>query len=266
MLVVGYDDTKEAFKLMNSWGDDWGVDGFCWIDYNSFAQMINQSFVVLGRYKKDILPEINPSREVISTSIRPYGIREMISDNRYYFTYGLNFAEGISRRVLKVIYKFDHPSFANKYLSSTTFPNFKVSYNGWGCLKVVQAIVYLDDGKTVDLTFDGCEVLAVKNIDIDELNIYGDVKIDPTDERERYDFTISLKGIGLIREQISKVIYDRNHESFKQRYLTSPDPSNNFEVSWNGYGCLTNLIAVIYFKDGTNKSIRINMCKQIGWE
>jgi len=36
VLLVGYDDTKNQFKFMNSWGADWGDDGFGYLPYNSF--------------------------------------------------------------------------------------------------------------------------------------------------------------------------------------------------------------------------------------
>lgn len=38
MLVVGYDDEKNAFKAVNSWGKDWGNNGFVWIDYKAFKE------------------------------------------------------------------------------------------------------------------------------------------------------------------------------------------------------------------------------------
>ena len=33
MAIVGYDDVRGAFLVMNSWGDKWGERGFCWFDY-----------------------------------------------------------------------------------------------------------------------------------------------------------------------------------------------------------------------------------------
>lgn len=38
MCVVGYDDNKYggAFQLMNSWGTDWGTDGFAWVRYSDY--------------------------------------------------------------------------------------------------------------------------------------------------------------------------------------------------------------------------------------
>ncbi len=35
MCIVGYDDSREAFKVRNSWGTDWGDGGHCWIAYSS---------------------------------------------------------------------------------------------------------------------------------------------------------------------------------------------------------------------------------------
>jgi cathepsin K len=35
VLLVGWDDDKAAWLMKNSWGDDWGEDGYMWIKYNS---------------------------------------------------------------------------------------------------------------------------------------------------------------------------------------------------------------------------------------
>lgn len=37
MLVVGYDDSRKAFRIQNSWGaSEWGDNGFIWVNYNHF--------------------------------------------------------------------------------------------------------------------------------------------------------------------------------------------------------------------------------------
>ena len=41
MLVVGYDDAKNAFKVVNSWGKSWGNNGFVWIDYKAFQEVMD---------------------------------------------------------------------------------------------------------------------------------------------------------------------------------------------------------------------------------
>ena len=34
ICLIGYDDSKGAFKFINSWGTDWGLGGYGWISYN----------------------------------------------------------------------------------------------------------------------------------------------------------------------------------------------------------------------------------------
>ena len=45
MVVVGYDDRKRAFRLMNSWGPEWGRGGFGWVSYDSFAARVDEAYV-----------------------------------------------------------------------------------------------------------------------------------------------------------------------------------------------------------------------------
>lgn len=35
IVLVGWDDDKGAWLMKNSWGEDWGEDGYMWIKYNS---------------------------------------------------------------------------------------------------------------------------------------------------------------------------------------------------------------------------------------
>lgn len=46
LTVVGYDDTKYggAFEVMNSWGTDWGNDGFMWIPYDDFIEFTEEAY------------------------------------------------------------------------------------------------------------------------------------------------------------------------------------------------------------------------------
>lgn len=51
MLVVGYSDEYNAFKVVNSWGAEWGDEGFVWIDYQAFDNVLNPNatFKVINR-------------------------------------------------------------------------------------------------------------------------------------------------------------------------------------------------------------------------
>lgn len=37
IAICGYDDAKNAYKVMNSWGTSWGDAGYSWIDYDFFT-------------------------------------------------------------------------------------------------------------------------------------------------------------------------------------------------------------------------------------
>jgi hypothetical protein len=47
MCVVGYDDYKYggAFEVMNSWGNEFGAEGFIWIKYSDFYKYVKEAYV-----------------------------------------------------------------------------------------------------------------------------------------------------------------------------------------------------------------------------
>jgi hypothetical protein len=38
MVLVGYNDSKNAFRVRNSWGSSWGDNGSIWVDYQFFCK------------------------------------------------------------------------------------------------------------------------------------------------------------------------------------------------------------------------------------
>jgi hypothetical protein len=49
MCVVGYDDKfgGGAFELQNSWGDDWGNQGYGWSSYADFSRFVNEAYELI---------------------------------------------------------------------------------------------------------------------------------------------------------------------------------------------------------------------------
>ena len=45
IVIVGYDDQRSAFKIANSWGTDWGIGGYGWIDYDASESLIWMAYV-----------------------------------------------------------------------------------------------------------------------------------------------------------------------------------------------------------------------------
>lgn len=46
LALVGYDDRRQAFRLINSWGTDWGDGGYLWIDYQTFQNVVGEAYVL----------------------------------------------------------------------------------------------------------------------------------------------------------------------------------------------------------------------------
>lgn len=47
MVIAGYDDERQAFRVMNSWGTAWGDKGFIWINYNFFLHNVFTNSYIL---------------------------------------------------------------------------------------------------------------------------------------------------------------------------------------------------------------------------
>ncbi len=44
MAIVGYDEDKQALRVMNSWGPIWGDKGYAWIDYATFKLLAGEAY------------------------------------------------------------------------------------------------------------------------------------------------------------------------------------------------------------------------------
>ena len=53
IVIVGYDDTKQAWLVRNSWGSGWGMSGYCWFGYGQADIDNNAKFGVQ-------VPNVNP--------------------------------------------------------------------------------------------------------------------------------------------------------------------------------------------------------------
>jgi Papain family cysteine protease/Domain of unknown function (DUF4384) len=46
MAIVGYDERKQAFRLINSWGKGWGDHGYAWVSYDAFKARVREAEVL----------------------------------------------------------------------------------------------------------------------------------------------------------------------------------------------------------------------------
>ncbi len=69
MVVVGYDEVRKSFEVMNSWGPDWADNGFVWIKYTDFAKYCKYGFqMVIDEnttiVKEEVVPKNLTNKEV----------------------------------------------------------------------------------------------------------------------------------------------------------------------------------------------------------
>jgi C1A family cysteine protease len=48
VIICGYDDTKNAYRILNSFGTSWGDAGYLWVDYSVFAARVGYYVYVLN--------------------------------------------------------------------------------------------------------------------------------------------------------------------------------------------------------------------------
>ena len=88
MCIIGYDDQVGggAFKLVNSWGKEWGKNGFCWLRYKDL-EILRAAF--------SLIP--NDLAQLNSTSSFKTRSMELLNSSvkNYYVSYGMTNSDGI---------------------------------------------------------------------------------------------------------------------------------------------------------------------------
>lgn len=91
MCIIGYDDNigGGAFKLVNSWGKEWGKNGFCWLRYKDL-KILRMAYSMIPN-------DLAQLSEV--TAFKTKALRVFNSTNKaYYFSMGLTNADGEQHR------------------------------------------------------------------------------------------------------------------------------------------------------------------------
>jgi hypothetical protein len=99
MTLAGYDDSKGAYLIMNSWGKNWGENGYMWMDYNTFEKTAFVAFVADSSVTEPPVPSTTPSSEpTVSPDGKPTG----------WLGNGFQFYDSFSRRYyIYVEWSFD---------------------------------------------------------------------------------------------------------------------------------------------------------------
>ncbi|MBD0331784.1 MAG: C1 family peptidase, partial [Chitinophagaceae bacterium] len=102
LTIVGYDDAKSAFRIVNSWGKEWGDNGFIWIDYdfllNSFVQKGNIYIMMSEENSPTPGPNPNPVPNTSGVDLAPW----VFSDVSNYLQTGVSNSRSLSFNIYNI--------------------------------------------------------------------------------------------------------------------------------------------------------------------
>lgn len=82
VVIVGYDDRRQAVRILNSWGDDWADHGYGWISYASLRSDLGQAYTMDAGVKPPIpIPKSRPGANYIpcnAENAKPWPVCEAI--------------------------------------------------------------------------------------------------------------------------------------------------------------------------------------------
>jgi hypothetical protein len=113
MCVVGYDDNKYggSFEVQNSWGTNWGNNGYIWIRYQDFARFVDEAYEIIENlaiyrdavnYAASIKIEVYRSNEGMSVDYN----REGYYKTRLSYPSGTDFRFLMTNRYPAYVYAF----------------------------------------------------------------------------------------------------------------------------------------------------------------
>jgi hypothetical protein len=82
VVVVGFDDHKHAFKVMNSWGQDWSEGGYGWISYRHFRKAAREAYVAKDAWNDPPLPLAASDNSISRNSRDRFGTAQELKKDR----------------------------------------------------------------------------------------------------------------------------------------------------------------------------------------
>lgn len=86
LCVVGYDDGKYggAFEIQNSWGTDWGNQGYLWVRYSDFSQHLREAYELVEDLAAQAELKFEASVNVrVAGSSEPMAFTQSTDDQTY---------------------------------------------------------------------------------------------------------------------------------------------------------------------------------------
>lgn len=268
IVAVGYDDTRDAFLLMNSWGPRWGKQGCCWVDYGLMKQVLptTQHFVqqawVLQDMRWKISDPVRPTPTIDkNVALRAYASYTGYRNNQHTWTWAANIvgSQRALASVRRVVYSLPGGGGRTKeYIGTLAASGFQVGHtaSGHGPMPI-SAVVHFTDGTAKPLTFrlaltpPGSKQRALSLIQTDRY--WGREANQPN-----WEWTVQLRGDLVDLADVRQVTYHL-HPTFRppNRAVTGT-PRNGFAYTTRGWGTFP-VGATVHFRDGSTLPLKVQL-------
>ncbi|MDQ7780658.1 MAG: C1 family peptidase [Planctomycetota bacterium] len=265
VCVVGYDDVRQAFLIMNSWGQDWGQSGCCWVSYDlmrsvfphpdNFAQ---EAWVLL-----DIKQRFTTTGDPVATDSKEIGTQGYFSYCGYQgnaplwsWTAYIDAQQQTLANVDRVVWSIpDGLGGATPFENRDIYSAFGVAWtaSGSGVLEVA-ARVFFKDNTTKDLTYRFNFPAPSRNLSL----IMTDRYLGRSGDQPFWEWTLSIDGGLIDLGDIRQVTYHL-HPSFPNPDLVvNGTAENGFAFTTSGWGSFK-VGATVLFLDGATQELSLNM-------
>ena len=137
MVLVGYDDSKRAFRVRNSWGEDWGDNGSIWVDYDYFLKVFCYEAYVVQNPNTPSNPPAPDSYDLLANLVEDYPDPENRNDPKarafFYEIYNNGTEEILASQKWGVYYMYYNAYHVNEY--EIIFEDYYTDERGQPCTK-----------------------------------------------------------------------------------------------------------------------------------
>jgi transcription initiation factor IIF auxiliary subunit len=262
MVIVGYDDQRNAFLLMNSWGDQWGAGGYCWVSYDLMRQIgpggdnfVQAAYVLIDEplpVGGVTPPPANRGKLQINDDSQYSGF----DNNKHTWSWQAYIQGSLDslNSIAEVTWSSD--SFSRPVTRTDPTTNFVINTNVFGAGKVtLQAEIKYKDGTKDTLSHTATFYLPKRKLELVQTDRFWGVS---QDGKNYWDWTVSLNGSLVDLADVRDVTYHLHPDFGPDPAVITGSPASGFAVTRTVWGTFP-VSAVVRFNDNTTQQLSISM-------